>query len=108
MKEITGGCSVACNNAQGISAVKFQFAPELLALNLAPRFRISGALPLLPLHAFMAWSGTTLYLYLCFMKHHFFHCHTILICSRNYLLNVAVLCLTTDNIRADRRRHCLF
>jgi hypothetical protein len=37
MKEVTGGCSMAYNIAQGISAVKFQFAAELLPLNLAPR-----------------------------------------------------------------------
>jgi len=54
MKDITSGCSVAYNIAHGISAVKFQFAPELLPPNLAPRFRMSGAIPLLPLHAFMA------------------------------------------------------
>ena len=68
MKEITSGCSVACNTAYGISAVKFQFALELLPLNLAPRFRMSGTIPLLPLYAFMAWAGTTFYLYLCFYE----------------------------------------
>jgi len=68
MKEITSGCSVACNTAHGISAVKFQFALELLPLNLAPRFRMSGAIPLFPLHALMAWAGTTFYLYLRFYE----------------------------------------
>jgi len=67
MKEITSGCSVAYNIVHSISAVKFQFAPELLPLSVAPRFRMSGAISLLPLHAFMAWAGTTFYLYLCFL-----------------------------------------
>ena len=59
---------MACNTAHGISAVKFQFALELLPPILAPRFRMSGAIPLLPLHAFMMWAGTTFYLYICFYE----------------------------------------
>jgi hypothetical protein len=33
---------------------------ELLNIHLVPRLRINGALPLLPLYAFMAWTGKTL------------------------------------------------
>ena len=29
-------------------------------LHLAPRLRMSGAIPLLPVYAFMAWTGTAL------------------------------------------------
>jgi hypothetical protein len=33
-------------------------------LSLLPRLKMSGAAPLLPLYAFMAWTGKTLTLYL--------------------------------------------
>jgi hypothetical protein len=31
-------------------------------LHLVPRLRMSGVVPLLPLHGFMAWTGTTVLL----------------------------------------------
>jgi hypothetical protein len=34
-------------------------------LHLVPRLRLSGAIPLLPLYVFMAWTGTALPFYYC-------------------------------------------
>ena len=58
-------------------------------LNLVPRLRMSGAIPLLVLYTFMAWTGTTLplLLYLFISSSDFMYA-----CYQYYLLTDTIYC----------------
>lgn len=51
--------------SQGLSSWGMKLTTHL---HLVPRLRISGATLLLPLYAFLAWTGKTLFIYLFISK----------------------------------------